>query len=183
MLSCCNAVPWSILTGGCSTSNGSYESAVPCFPRRRTQCPTQYRFSSFRTCTTRNRQRSSLGLVVRAEEMFDVVENVLRQIVNVANDRLVDRRLDRSNEPIVTDRRSALLLCRADDPHETNVNQAAYNERRLGQDQNVESVAVLGACPGNRAEVEREGHACRQDAAELEHSKIGVELVFIPAAA
>jgi Rieske Fe-S protein len=101
-------------------------------------------------------------LVVRNEEMLELLEAPLANVGEGMKLRRIERSFECGDEPVVAGRFPFLGLVGLDHPDQAGRHNTAGKGRLVHEQQNVERVAVLAAGQGEEAEVERETGPQRQ---------------------
>src|SRR4051812_36321343 len=122
------------------------------------------------------------GMVVRSEEMFDLVEQTIGDVLERAQVVVVVRvRRDGDQAVVALALAVALGLLGLDDADQPRRHNAPDKRRFVHQDEHVQRVAVLTAGGGDVPEIEREDRPGRQYAAQREEAGLLVELILIAA--
>jgi len=111
---------------------------------------------------------AAFGAVVRDEEMLELIEQPFGEIVERSSGRTDLLGLGNADQPIVPDRDSALGLIRLDRAEQTNRHEAPDERGLVGDDHDVEWIAVVAMGPGNEPEVVGERGPQREHLVEPE---------------
>jgi hypothetical protein len=86
------------------------------------------------------------------------------------------------DKPVIAFGCPTLRLLGLDHPKDARLHEAAGKGRLIHEQQHIERIAIIPPRPGNRAEVERENGAIRQNGFQLVTAGIKIERVLITTA-
>lgn len=126
-------------------------------------------------------ERFAFGGVVRYEEVFDLVDEVLVQVVERPHVVMVAGVGGDGEQSVVALGFGFLGLLGIKAADEPRRDEAADEGWLVHQDQHVDGVTVVGFSRGHGTEVVREKRACGQHAAQLVQPMLLVPLELVPA--
>src|SRR5262249_26858410 len=101
------------------------------------------------------------GLVVTDKKVFQFLQTAFPQFLQGTHVGLVVPGFDHADKTVVPNGFSLVRLLRFDNSQQSNWHQATWKTRFVGQDQNIQRVAVVGARGGDKTKIVREGSAQR----------------------
>ena len=124
----------------------------------------------------------SFEAVVVDEEVFELLDELFREVVEFFDVGVHVVGLGDGDEAVVADAFFAVDLLAADDADEARGDEAARESGLVHEKENVDGIAVVGEGAGEEAEVVGKDHAGGESVFEGEDFLVGVEAEFVAAA-